>query len=120
MPTGNRALEMREHEPRSTEEVLAEFAWVRRLSRRLCSDAASADDLAQEVLLAGVAQPPRGGVSVRAWLAGIARKKARMAARGAARRVYHERSATETHPRPGTHELLELSLIHISEPTRPY
>jgi RNA polymerase sigma-70 factor (ECF subfamily) len=98
---------MREDERRSAEEVLAEFAWVRRLSLRLCSDAASADDLTQEVLLAGVAQPPRDGIPVRRWLAGIARRKARMAARSAARRAFHERSVTESHAQAGTQELLE-------------
>ena len=107
MAYGNRPIEMKEHEPRSAEEVLAEFAWVRRLSRRLCLDAASADDLTQEVLLAGMAQPPRGGIPVRRWLAGIARKKARMASRGAARRAYHERSVAEPDAKPGTPELLE-------------
>lgn len=98
---------MREDERRSAEEVLAEFAWVRRLSLRLCSDAANADDLTQEVLLAGVAQPPRDGIPVRRWLAGIARRKARMAARSAARRAFHERSVTESYAQPGTQELLE-------------
>ena len=107
MSTGNRPVEMKEHESRSAEEVLAEFAWVRRLSRRLCLDAASADDLTQEVLLAGIVQPPRGGIPVRRWLAGIARNKARMASRGAARRAYHERSVTEPDVKPGTPELLE-------------
>ncbi len=98
---------MKERTPRTNEQVLAELAWVRRLARRLCADAASADDLSQEVLLAGIAQPPRAGIPVRRWLAGIARRKAKMAMRGASRRTFHEGAVPGADAAPGTRQLLE-------------
>ncbi|MBK7874181.1 MAG: sigma-70 family RNA polymerase sigma factor [Planctomycetes bacterium] len=70
--------------------LLAEQDWVRRLARGLASDAARADDLAQESWLAALRHPPRDARNLRAWFARVVKSQARDAARGDARRRRRE------------------------------
>lgn len=69
----------------TSEALLAEVDWVRRLALRLVRDAAAADDLVQETLLAGLEQRPAADRSLRPWLASVLRNKWRMGRRGSVR-----------------------------------
>ncbi|MBI5362465.1 MAG: hypothetical protein HZA53_04745 [Planctomycetes bacterium] len=76
------------------EALLAEQDWVRRLARGLASDAARADDLAQESWLAALRHPPRDARNLRAWFARIVKSKARDATRSDTRRARREEEHT--------------------------
>ena len=69
-----------------TEELLAHAGWLRALSSSLVSDRSDADDLMQETWLAALRHPPRAGLSLRPWLARVARNLARNARRRDVRR----------------------------------
>ncbi|MEM8711302.1 MAG: sigma-70 family RNA polymerase sigma factor [Planctomycetota bacterium] len=61
--------------------LLSHTDWIRTLSRHLVRDAAAADDLTQETLLAALRGEPRNPTRLRPWLAGIARNLARQESR---------------------------------------
>ncbi len=62
--------------PTDVRDLLAEVAWLRRLTRALTDDALAADDLAQDTLAAAVAQPPGlHGDRLRAWLRRVAQRR---------------------------------------------
>ena len=71
---------------------------VRAFLRRVAVDREDADDLAQETFVAAWAQLAswRGQSSVRAWLLGIAWRKARSAGRSLFRRMARDRAWAET------------------------
>lgn len=73
-------------------DLMSHQEWLRGLARHLVEDAASADDLVQEVWLAALKNPPQRGAS-RGWLAQVARNLARMGHRGEARRDRREQAA---------------------------
>jgi RNA polymerase sigma factor (sigma-70 family) len=79
------------------EALLAHAGWVRALARRLAADADDGDDVAQQALVAAMARPPREGVALGPWLAGVVRHLAWKARRSATRRARHEGGAP---PRP--------------------
>ena len=55
-------------------ELLAHAEFVRRLARQLCAaDPQGADDLAQDVWVAALEQPPRHRSRLASWLAAVAR-----------------------------------------------
>lgn len=68
---------------------------VRQFLRRLSNDSATADDLAQEVFLAGFSglDAFRGEASLRSWLCGIAYRKYHAELRSAGRRANRENRA---------------------------
>lgn len=71
---------------------------VRAFLKRLCGDAAEADDLAQETFLAAWTQIGgyRGEARVRSWLCGIAWLQHQRAARAGLRRRQRDRTWSET------------------------
>lgn len=71
--------------------VLSESRWVLRLARSLIADPGTADDVAQEAMVAALERRPalRDG-SIRAWLGAVVRNLASKQRRGAARRTKHE------------------------------
>lgn len=71
-------------------ELLGQTDWIRRLARSLVGDAARADDLTQEALLAALKGAPADSEHRRAWLAGVVRNLARLDRRRAARRAARE------------------------------
>src|SRR5437762_1726924 len=87
------------------EALLRHRAWVRRLARRLVSDASAADDVEQETWLAALRRPPPEDRSTRGWLAAVARNAARKFGRGATRRTAHESAAPTHAPHPATDDL---------------
>jgi RNA polymerase sigma-70 factor (ECF subfamily) len=88
------------------EQLLQHAAWVRRVAAHLVVDAARADDVAQQTLLAALTQPPKRTDAPRAWLASVVRSFARRAARSEARRERHESSAPPAGPAPPVHEVV--------------
>ena len=58
------------------QQLLAHAGWIRDLARGLVRDEAGAEDLAQDTLLVALRSAPRERASIRAWLAGIARRLA--------------------------------------------
>ena len=57
--------------------LLSHTEWIRGLARSLVRDAAAADDLTQDTLLAALRGQPRDPARLRPWLAGIARNLAK-------------------------------------------
>src|SRR5262245_207436 len=53
--------------------LLEESGWIRALAQALVADPGSADDVAQDSLVAAMSSPPPSGVAPRAWLSGIVR-----------------------------------------------
>lgn len=88
---------MTAHEPSgpvSLDALLEQRAWVRRLARSLVADAASADDLEQDVWLAALERPPRHATSLRGWFARALRNAAVSRARRSHARAVHEAGAS--------------------------
>ncbi len=88
------------------EQLLQHAAWVRRVAAHLVVDAARADDVAQQTLLAALTQPPKRTDAPRAWLASVVRSLARRAARSKQRRERHESAAPPAGPAPSVHEVV--------------
>jgi len=74
-------------------EILADAGWVRRLAARLVADPGTADDLAQETLVAAWRHPPAPGTPARPWLARVLRNFARQRARSEDARAAREHSS---------------------------
>lgn len=80
--------------------------WLRRLARRLITDASAADDLVQETWMAAIVRPRPREAPTRAWLAGVLRNKALSRLRAEGRRAQRERAAAGALARieePGRH-----------------
>ncbi|MBL8842195.1 MAG: sigma-70 family RNA polymerase sigma factor [Planctomycetes bacterium] len=86
--------------------LVAQRGFVRALARRLVAPAA-ADDVAQEVLTASLAAPPREAGALRGWLATATRQLAAKWWRSEARRGTRERGAAQREALPSTAELVE-------------
>ncbi|MEW6071207.1 MAG: sigma-70 family RNA polymerase sigma factor [Planctomycetota bacterium] len=93
--------------PPSIDELLAERAWIRRLAGSLVGDASTADDLAQEAMLAAVEHPPRERGTLSVWLARVLRNFARLAARREIRRRVRKEAVARQERLPSTTVLLE-------------
>jgi RNA polymerase sigma-70 factor (ECF subfamily) len=86
------------------EELLANAAWVRALARNLVGDAALADDVAQQTVVAAIERPPRAGVPLAAWMARVARNLSFNARRAERRRALHEAAASTPAASPSPEE----------------
>ncbi|MBK8180899.1 MAG: sigma-70 family RNA polymerase sigma factor [Planctomycetes bacterium] len=109
------------------EELLEHSGWARQLARKLVMDGAAADDLLQEAWVTALRSPPRAGVPLRPWLAGVLRNAARMSIRSAVRRSERERRAAREEATAATQEVVELAvrqrelvelLLGLDEPYR--
>src|SRR5690242_15308136 len=74
----------------TSEQLMAEMAWVRRLARALVRDDAVADDIAQEAFVVAAEQRPDEDRPLRPWLATVVRKLVHTRRRGDARRDARE------------------------------
>lgn len=77
------------------ELLLRHQEWVRALARRLVADPATADDVAQETLLAAATSAPAGLREPRGWLRKVAQNAARKFARSTQRRTRREHEAAQ-------------------------
>ena len=110
----------------STQALLAETDWLRRLAAQLVRDPHRADDLAQETMLSALRySPPRG--RVRPWLAKVARN---LASKGR-RREQNARQREEAVAKPeqsgsvtdslekfATHQAVVNAVMELDEPYR--
>jgi RNA polymerase sigma-70 factor (ECF subfamily) len=85
---------------------------VRRLARRLVTDQAAAEDVAQEALLHASKRRPREGWRLGAWLAGLVRNKARERARAERRRRAREERAAPASAVPSAAEVVARVEVH--------
>lgn len=74
---------------RDTEDTI----WLARLARSLVEDAAAADDVVQETMLASLRHPDVAARGGRSWRAAVARNAVRQTRRSGARRRVREREA---------------------------
>jgi len=107
--------------------LLRQRAWLRRLAASLVVDAAHADDVAQQALVAAFEKPPAGGGAPRAWLATVARNLARKLGASERTRAAHERAAATPERLPATDEVVAraaletevaLAVLALAEPYR--
>ncbi len=112
--------------PWMEQELLAHAGWVRELARGLVADDASAEDLAQDTFVAALRGAPRERASMRAWLAGIARRLAWKRHRDRPRTQtlgedvfeHPSTSSADSLERLELHELLAKGLRELREPLR--
>jgi len=110
------------------ESLLAHRGWVRKLALRLARDESAADDLAQDVWVAALRDPPRrSGGSVRAWLGRVLRNRAREVHRGRSRRETREAAIARPDraestdgivSRADTHRHVVTAVLTLDEPYR--
>jgi RNA polymerase sigma-70 factor (ECF subfamily) len=74
----------------TSEHLMAEMGWVRRLARALVRDDAAADDVAQDTWVVAAAHRPDEDRPLRPWLATVVRNLAHTRRRGEARRDARE------------------------------
>ena len=107
--------------------LLEHVGWIRALALQLVRDAASADDLVQETLLAALRRPPSSGAALRPWLASVTRNQAALRTRGERRRETRELdaardealpSAIELAGRAEQHKQLVEAVLYLREPYR--
>lgn len=89
------------------EELLCHADFVRRLARELVGEGAGAEDLAQEVWLAALHQPPRSGERLRGWLSVTARNLLANRRREQGRRGAREQDAAREESVPSAELVLE-------------
>jgi RNA polymerase sigma-70 factor (ECF subfamily) len=88
------------------EALLQQRAWLRRLAGTLVLDAARADDLTQQTILAALERPPPSVRHPRAWLATVARNLAARMTRTEKQRASSERQAALREALPAVDEVL--------------
>jgi RNA polymerase sigma-70 factor (ECF subfamily) len=97
----------------STQDLLAEAGWLRRLARRLTASADDALELEQDTWRAALERPPRG--AARPWLQAVATNLWKRRRRDAFARRYHEEraAAPEAGERGGEAELATLPRLEL-------
>jgi RNA polymerase sigma factor (sigma-70 family) len=83
----------------TSEQLMVEMDWVRRLARALLRDDAAADDVAQETWLIAASEQPDEDRPLRPWLARVVRNLSRTRRRGEARRDEREAAYEDTSDR---------------------
>ncbi len=94
------------------ENLLGEVEWIRALARRLASEHATAEDLAQEACAAALAAPPRDPTRLRPWIASVMRNLAREWTRNAGRRDARERETARPEAEDGVDRVVERAQVH--------
>jgi RNA polymerase sigma-70 factor (ECF subfamily) len=110
----------------TTEKLLDDAAWLKRLAITLAGNRFDADDLVQESRIAAWRQQPDTDRSLRPWLAKVVRDVARMSRRGNQRRVVREQAVEAPVPSPPDallaqtrlHRLLVDLVLELDEPYR--
>ncbi len=92
-------------------------SWLKQLAAALVVDAASADDLAQQTLLAALERPPADATQPRAWLATVARNLARRFGTSERRRAARERIAAVPERVPATDEIVARAALQVEVAT---
>lgn len=98
---------MSEALPPSVQAIRDNDEFVRRLARSLMRDPAAADDLAQDAWITALRQEQRPVASLRGWLAGVMRNRARDLSREAARRARREATSARSEVDDGQRAALD-------------
>lgn len=91
----------------SSEQLMAEMAWIRRLARALVKDAAAAEDVAQQTWLVATEQQPDTDRPLRPWLARVVVNLVRTRRKARARRDQREAAYDDGRQVPTPAELIE-------------
>ncbi|TAH39767.1 MAG: sigma-70 family RNA polymerase sigma factor [Planctomycetota bacterium] len=109
------------------ENLLSQMGWLRGLARGLARDVDAADDLAQDAALAALEDPSARRESLRAWLAGVLRNRARMRERSELRRRRRDlraargealRSSADLVEQVSTQRAVVDAVLRLEEPYR--
>src|SRR5204863_5302151 len=92
--------------PLDPERLLEHDRFVRGMARHLVRDAHRAEDLAQETFLAALVRPPRGAVTLRAWLCAVLRRVAGRGARGERREHLRQAAVARAEAVPSSAEIV--------------
>ncbi len=106
-----------EHAAIDSELLVAQYGWIRNVSRSLVRDHWGAEDVAQETVLAALAAPPpdaRDAQRLRAWLGRVAFNLSRLAARQSARRRGREERAARSEALPSVSDQWESAAAQAS------
>jgi RNA polymerase sigma-70 factor (ECF subfamily) len=96
----------------STEHLLQDIAWLRRLATNLAHDRDDADDLVQESLIAAWRRQPDTTRPLRGWLTKVARDLAGMKHRSDRRRAARHALAADAPSQPTPDELVAQLQLH--------
>jgi RNA polymerase sigma-70 factor (ECF subfamily) len=91
----------------TSEQLMAEMGWVRRLARALVKDAAAADDVAQDAWVVAAERRPDEDRPLRPWLATVVRNLVHTRRRGDARRDAREADYDDARGAATPQELVE-------------
>ena len=89
------------------DQLLADTAWIRTLSRSLVLDEHHADDIAQQALLVALESPPAETHQLRAWLRAVSRRLWFNTRRAEARRAERERRVARSEAGPDVADTFE-------------
>jgi len=98
--------------PPPLDALLARREWVRRFARTLARDDASADDLAQEAMLAAIEHPPSNADAPAGWLRRVTSRLAMNRSRGERRREARENAALRPDASPATDDVVVAAESH--------
>src|SRR5262245_33378621 len=98
--------------PPPLDELLARRDWVRKFARTLAKDDATADDLAQETMLAAIESPPRDASAPAGWLRRVLTRRAMNRARGERRRDEREARCARPEAAPSPADVVSVAESH--------
>jgi RNA polymerase sigma factor (sigma-70 family) len=98
--------------PPPLDELLARREWVRRFARTLARDDATADDLAQDAMLAAIERPPQRADAPAGWLRRVTLRLAMNRARAVRRRESRETAASRAVASPATDDVVAAAESH--------
>ncbi|MCI0340607.1 MAG: sigma-70 family RNA polymerase sigma factor [Planctomycetales bacterium] len=103
--------------PTQPEALLSHADFVRGLARSLLADEGTAEDVAQDALVAALERPPEERGRTRGWFAAVVRNLARQSWRSTARRERREAAAARPERIPGPAEIVEREAVrrHVVE-----
>lgn len=89
----------------AAQDLLAQASWIRALAKRLVSDSAEAEDLAQETLVVALCRPPAADRPLRPWLSKVLHNRIAGFARGKRGRAAREATVAREEALPSSAEL---------------
>lgn len=96
----------------TTEQLMAEMGWVRKLARALVKDDALADDIAQDTWLVAAEQQPDADRPLRPWLARVVTNLVRTRRRSEVRRDERQAAVDDDRAVPTPADLVERVELH--------
>src|SRR5262245_504581 len=98
--------------PQPLDELLARRDWVRRFARTLARDDATADDLAQDAMLAAIEHTPRDAAAPAGWFRRVLLRRAMNRSRGERRRDEREAQCARRGAAPSSVDVVSTAESH--------